>query len=699
MTPVMLERICDMKKNLHNQVRKDWRGEANSIYDYRIKSNRYLDTGSRPRIQQLIVCLLWLNFTISSFAETKIVNVSTLIQAGKFDEATQSLQDLANSTKDIDQLSGIFHQLGEIHYNYTREYPKALNAYSRVIQLKAETPTAADVFLAHIKKGDVYCRMGQFDDAIRTYHALLNQFPSTHFAHETCSQKIRNIQTALETLEAQRQVARTYVGTSSAVEAQFQIAEIYRRHYQLNQPEQAIVQYNIILNEHPHAKNAPEAQWRIGNLWHVVLNDPESAITAYRKVPLNYPTSNFAADALYQIARIHEKKGQFQQAASILEALIDKYPDFWNTHSAFYWLGVCHENSKDYRRALQAYRTFLHVYLPSLEPAYFGQIGRHNQSHAQIETALRTKIDLLETESPRVEWDKITQLISLSHHDKALHLVQQLIADAPQSEYAKKAQSQLNTIASFASIQKLQHRISESSESAAIAQGRFRIATIYERGLQDYHQAIAIYRHLIDDYPNSPWAAEASYRIGLIYLEHLDDTEMAIQSHQGLIEKYPSSSHTMMATFQLGEIYRTLNRYDEALQAYQTTITYPERNSYLAEGYKDSFADRARFRIGRVHYEDGRYNDARMTFQEFTNSRPQSPRLAAAYVYFALMNQEREDWPRAAQAYNRAINLIDNSHIQAEMVVKEVPRLGFQSTERTGVLRRLEELHKRVDAK
>ena len=174
---------------------------------------------------------------------------------------------------------------------------------------------------------------------------------------------------------------------------------------------------------------------------------------------------------------------------------------------------------------------------------------------------------------------------------------------------------------------------------------------------------------------------------------------MAIQSHQGLIEKYPSSSHTMMATFQLGEIYRTLNRYDEALQAYQTTITYPERNSYLAEGYKDSFADRARFRIGRVHYEDGRYNDARMTFQEFINSRPQSPRLAAAYVYFALMNQEREDWPRAAQAYNRAINLIDNSHIQAEMVVKEVPRLGFQSTERTGVLRRLEELHKRLDTK
>ena len=684
---------------MNNQLSKDRKGKGNYNDENRAGLSWYLSTSSRRCIQLLIICVLLLNYAIFSVAETQIVNISTLIDAGKYDKATHTLRKMANSTKDVDQLSWIFHQLGEIYYNYTREYPKALKAYDEVIQLKTETPTAADLFLAYIKKGDVYCRMGQYDDAVRTYQTLLNQFPPTHFAHETGLQKIRNIQTALEILKAQQEVVRTYVGTPSAVEAQFQIAEIYRSHYQLNQPEQAIAQYNIILNEYPEAKNAAEAQWRIGKLWHVVLNEPESAITAYRKVPSNYPTSNFAADALFQIARIHEKKGQYRQAASILEALINKYPDFWNSHAAFYWLGVCHEKSNDYRGALQAYRTFLYVYLPSLEPAYFGQIGKHNQSHAQIETALQAKIEFLETELPRVEWDKINQLISYSHHDKALHLAQQLISDAPRSEYAKKAQSQLSTIAAYASIQKLQDCISESSKPSAIAHGRFRIATIYERGLQEYHQAIAIYSKLIDDYPNSPWAAEALYRIGLIYLEHLNDTEMAIQSHQGLIERYPSSSHTMMANFQLGEIYRTLHRYDEALQAYQTTITYPERDSYLAEGYKDSFADRARFRIGRVHYEDGRYNDAQVTFEEFIDSRPQSPRLAAAYVYFALTNQERGDWSRVVQAYDTAINLIRNSHIQAEMVVNEVPRLGFQSTERTSVLRRLEELRKRVEAK
>ena len=693
-----------MKRYVNDKKSKSWKGKENCIGKYRARRDCYLNMSSRRRTQQLlhvrlIVCVLLLNYTISLAAETQIVNVSILIDAGKYDEATQMLRELADSTKDIDQLSGIYHQLGEIHYNYTREYPKALSAYNRIIQLKTKTPTAADLFLAHIKKGDVYCRMGQCDDAIRTYQKLVNQFPPTHFAHETGLQKIRNIQTALETLQAQQEIIRNYSGTPSAVEAQFQIAEAYRSHYQLNQPEQAIVQYEIILKEYPEAKNAPEAQWRIGNLWHVVLNEPELAIGAYRKVPANYPTSNFAADALFQIARIREKKRQHQQAASILEAVIEKYPDFWNTHAAFYWLGVCHEKSKDYRRALQAYRIFLHAYLPSLELAYFGQIGRHNQSHAQIETAVRAKIELLETELPRIEWDKINELISFSHYVRALHLAQQLIADAPRSEYAKKAQGQLSSIALYASIQKLQDRISEFPKSQEAAHGEFRIGTIYERRLQEYHQAITVYRQLIDDFPKSPWAAEALYRIGLIYLERLDNTEMAIQSHQGLIERYPSSSHTMMANFQLGEIYRTLHRYDEALQAYQTTITYPERDSYLAEGYKDSFADQARFRIGRVHYEDGRYNDARLTFEEFIDSRPRSPRLAAAYVYLTLMNQERGDQSRALQAYDQAINLIDSSQIQAEMVINEAPSLGFQGTDRTDVLRRLDELHKRVDTK
>ncbi|MDE0505998.1 MAG: hypothetical protein OXI86_18120, partial [Candidatus Poribacteria bacterium] len=89
---------------------------------------------------------------------------------------------------------------------------------------------------------------------------------------------------------------------------------------------------------------------------------------------------------------------------------------------------------------------------------------------------------------------------------------------------------------------------------------------------------------------------------------------------------------------------------------------------------------------------------ARHRFDEFIECRPRSPRVAAAYVYRALVNQEHGDRSRAAEAYDNAISLIGDSHIQAEMVINEIPSLGIQGRNRTDVLQRLDELHKRVDA-
>ena len=162
-----MKKICHMKRLINHQESRGLKEKGICFDECRTRFICHLGANSRRRIQLLIVSVLLLNHVIFSIAETQIVNVSTLIDAGKYNQATQTLRDLADSTKDADQLSWIYHQLGEIHYNYTRDYPEALNAYNRVIQQKAKTPAAVDLFLAYIKKGDVYCRMGQCDNAIR----------------------------------------------------------------------------------------------------------------------------------------------------------------------------------------------------------------------------------------------------------------------------------------------------------------------------------------------------------------------------------------------------------------------------------------------------------------------------------------------------------------------------------------------------
>ena len=628
-------------------------------------------------------------------AETPGQNITTLLERGKYHEAAQLLEKSAISVKRVEQLSGIYEKLGDIYYAYTHQYPQALDVYDKIIQLSSKGATVEDLFLGYIKKGDAYCRMGKYEEAIQTYQILADQFPSTHLAYKTCLRKIHSIQTALDDLRDQQRAVQAYQGTSLATEAKFHIAELYRSPYQLNQPERAISVYEEILSQRRDTKLAAEAQWRIGNLRDRVLNQPILAIEAYQKVVDNYsPISLFAADALFQIGRIHQEQGRYAAAVRAFEQLPQKHPDFWKMHAVFYWTGVCYEKLQDYRQAIDAFQTFLHAYLPDLDPIYLGAIGKYDQDPARVEVELKAKIQQLELDFPSVEWNRIKALIAANDYISALPLIQRFIIDVPDSEYAKQARAQLRFIELHATIQKLQ-----STNDVLTPYALFRVGKIYERELKNYEQAITAYRQLIKAHPQSPWAAEAVYRIGVVYAEHLNNIEQAIESYQTLIADYPPSSQTMMAHFQLGEMYRTLDQYEAAVEAYQTTIAYPKQAQYLAQGYKDSFADQAQFRIGRVHYEDQRYNDAFVTFQEFIASRPYSPRLAAAYTFLGDISHKRGDSKNALNAYDNATRLLEGSPIQSEMMLDEAHELGFQETDPTAVLQHLSELRKRVHAK
>ena len=639
-----------------------------------------------------IFCAAAFCLALFASAETQAQNITTLLERGKYHEAAQLLEKSAVSTKSVEQLSGIYEKLGDIYYAYTHQYPQALDVYDKIIQLSSKGATVEDLFLGYIKKGDVYCRMGKYEAAIQSYQTLVDQFPPTHLAHKTGLRKIHSIQTALDDLREQQRVIEAHKATPLALEAKFHIAELYRSPYQLNQPEKAIVVYEEILQQRRDTKLASEAQWRIGNLRDRVLNQPLLAIEAYQKVVDNYsPVSLFAADALFQIGRLHQERRQYAVAVQTFEQLPQEHPDFWKMHAVFYWTGVCYEQLQDYRRAIDAFQTFLHAYLPDLDPIYLGAIGKYDQDPAHVKIELEAKIQQLTLDLPSVEWDRIKELIAANNYIDALPRARQFIIDVPDSEYAQQAQSQLRFIELHATIQKLQ-----STSGALTPYALFRAGKIYERELKDYEQAIVVYRELIEAHPQSLWAAEAVYRTGVVYAEHLNNTEKAIESYQTLIADYPSSSQTMMAHFQLGEMYRTLDQYDAAVKAYQTTIAYPKQTQHLAQGYKESFADQAQFRIGRVHYEEQRFDTAFTIFQEFIASHPHSPRLAAAYAFLGDISHKRDDPKNALNAYDNAMRLLEGSPIQSEMMLDEAHELGFQEADPTAIIEHLSDLRKRV---
>ena len=635
---------------------------------------------------------------LSPLAHAQLDEVNTLVQAGRYTEASNKLDALAKSAKDIAVKSLCYYQIGEIHYNYTHQYARAAAAYDKIIKLEKKGIAAVELYLAIIKKGDVYSRMGNYRDAIETYNRLIKLAPASHFAHQTGLQKVRDINTALADLREQQRIAIQYKGTPLALIAEFQIAELYRNPSQLNQPEKAIQKYEALLKAHPEAMVAPEARWRIANLRHTLLNQSALAMATYRKVVDDYPTSNFAAEALFQMANIHRTTEKYSLAIPVFERLKHGYPNFWNMHAVFYWMGVCYEKNLHYPKAIEAFKTFRHVYLPHLDPGYLGQISMHDMSLAEVKAKIGKKIETLTQQLSEVEAERLDTARSEQNFALALDIARNLVTTAPNTPHAKQAAEQLTTLQHLAAIQNLREQLHNgTSGPVEAARALFQIGTIYERQLQDYPKAVEAYQEVSKYHPDSTYAAEALYRSGLVLAKQLAAPNEAIETYKQVIASHPNTLQAMMANFQLGELYRELHRYNEALQAYETTIGYPERDRYLAGGYKDSFADRAQFRIGRVHYDDNRYDEARFVFQTFIQNRERSPRRAAAYIYLAAISEERAENAQAVDYYKKAEILLKDDPVQMRMLIEEASTLGtLQSTDPDTVMRYLAEKQKRL---
>ena len=650
---------------------------------------------TRCRFAPLSHVLLILFFC--SFAYAHLEEVHVLVNTGRYAEANDKLEALAKSTKDIEVKSWCYYHIGEIYYNYTHQYTKAVEAYDIILSLEEKGLPPEEVYLAIIKKGDVYSRMGNYQDAIETYDRLIELAPASHFVHKTGLQKVRDINTALADLREQQRIMIQYKGTPLAAVAQFQIAELYRNLSQLNQPEKAIAEYESLLKAHPDAIMAPEARWRIAHVRHTVLNQSALAMATYRKVIDDYPTSNFAAEALFQMANIHRKAGKYSLAIPVFEKLKQKYPNFWNMHAVLYWTGVCYEENLNYPKAIEAFETFLHAYLPQLDPGYLGQISMHDKSILEVKTQISKKIEKLAEQMAEVELERLNTARADRNFSEALDIARNLLARAPHTPQAKQAAEQLSTLQHLTAIEDLQEQL-QTGDLAPIeaARARLQIGTIYERRpLLDYPKAIEAYQEVAKHHPDSIHAAEALYRSGLVYSDQLSVPNEAIQAYKWVIETHSNTLQAMMASFQLGELYRSLNRYNEALQAYETTVGYPERDRYLAGGYRDSFADRAQFRIGRVNYDDRRYNEARFAFEEFIQNRTQSPRLAAAYIYLAAICENQGETAQAAYYYERVEELLEDNPMQMTMLIEEVGALeNLQATDSDAVMRFLERKRK-----
>ena len=112
-------------------------------------------------------------------------------------------------------------------------------------------------------------------------------------------------------------------GTADARAAQLAIGKLYIEN--MNQPEQGIITYEVIIAEAPTSDEAAEAHYRIGILAYR-QKDYDTAQIRFDTIVKQFPNLELSRDAQLMLANSYEKGHKFEQAVSVYDNFVNRYP-------------------------------------------------------------------------------------------------------------------------------------------------------------------------------------------------------------------------------------------------------------------------------------------------------------------------------------------------------------------------------------
>lgn len=125
-----------------------------------------------------------------------------------------------------------------------------------------------------------------------------------------------------ESLEKFTELIDAFPNTPLAIEAQYNIADIYM--YKTNELERAITEYQIIINGHSQSPFAAKAQYKIGECYKKIQKFPE-AIASYEKFIAQYPSSEFLDYALYYVGYCYEQIHETKKALETYQQIVTNF--------------------------------------------------------------------------------------------------------------------------------------------------------------------------------------------------------------------------------------------------------------------------------------------------------------------------------------------------------------------------------------
>ncbi len=345
-----------------------------------------------------------------------------------------------------------------------------------------------------------------------------------------------------EALNTYRAVAKAAPTGKLAQRSLWQISEIYKRHYEW---DEVMESYHAILAIAPSGYYVDRAEKAIADR-RKYRGQIEEAQRKYREYSTLYVRDStrqnydIAAHALYDVAENYEQLGDYPEAISYYQRMVDEFPKHEKAPVALSRIGHIHfYRFYDYKAGWLTFCRVIEMYSDSYEA----------------------------TQAIRLLKDTDRTLRGIAHCEADIERYRSMKAKENEKSGRKIVPNE---------------RYSERRYVDIVAQCFQFIARRWE-DLGHYPRAIVNCRALVDERPDNISAvADARYQIGRLYQLN-GQLDQAIEAYQELYDKSPESLWRAEGIFQQAVCYRGVREFAMAYEGYLAYMNLGREAEYYQE--------------------------------------------------------------------------------------------------------------------
>lgn len=314
------------------------------------------------------------------------------------EKAISAYQEVLDRHYVTDKLSAeAMFQIGMIYYNDLKQYSKASEIFTRFLR---EYPIYWKFPAGVYWQAMCYEQLKDYDSAIESFELFIQIYPEGESRlladigrlgerdlEGVISRKIEELKKLAPKIKWERAEIfnasgnyRSALNLYREIMAKYPDSE-YAREAKVKAKNMEILTELQMCQEivKSKSKDAPQAQYKMGEIYENVLQDYPRALKEYETIVAEYPNTYWAAESLYRMGIIYSGniptrskidrtirktvKPDYAKAIEKFAQLANQYPDMYRSAEAHYQMGEIYRlHLKDYTRALNEYEKVIKDY-------------------------------------------------------------------------------------------------------------------------------------------------------------------------------------------------------------------------------------------------------------------------------------------------------------------------------------------------